>query len=55
MNDLQKEIYSNMRSMDRVMLWIGLCKELIDFSNIMTSEDIRNIQKIYKCLKEEAN
>lgn len=51
MTDIQKQIYSDMRSIDRVMLWLDKCQELIEFSKIMTEEDLIGIQKVYKCME----
>lgn len=45
MTELQRQAYSNMKSTGRVLLWMVKCQELMELSQIMTKEDVKEIKK----------
>ena len=46
MTEFQKQVYADMKSIDRILLWMVKCQELIEFSSIMTKEDLEGIRKV---------
>lgn len=53
MTGFEKEAYADMKSTDRIILWMLKCKELMEFSEVMTEEDIQGIRKVCDLMKEE--
>ena len=43
MSEFERQIYADMKSTDRVSLWVAKCMELAEFSCILTDEDIDGI------------
>jgi len=52
MNDFTKQVYAEMSSVDRVLLYMAKAQELIEFAKVMTDEDIRLLKKVYETTKE---
>lgn len=46
MTEFQKQVYADMKSTDRILLWMAKCQELMEFSSIMTKEDIEGVRKV---------
>lgn len=49
MTDLQKSIYANMKSIDRVLAWLIKAEELNELSALMTKDDflmLRNMLEV---------
>lgn len=40
MSEFERQIYTDLKSTDRVSLWVAKCMELAEFSCILTDEDI---------------
>ena len=43
MSEFERQIYADLKSTDRVSLWVAKCMELAEFSCILTDEDIDGI------------
>lgn len=41
MTDLERRIYADMAGIDRILLYLKKCEDLIEFYKIMTEEDIK--------------
>ena len=41
MNEFERQVYEDMESTDRILLWMAKCIELLEFSDILTKEDIK--------------
>lgn len=54
MTETEKRIYSEMRSIDLVTLWLEKCRDLIEFSQVMTAEDLSGIQKVCEYMENGA-
>ena len=54
MTETEKRIYSDMRSIDRITLWLDKYRELIEFSKVMTAEDLSGIQKVCEYMESGA-
>ena len=45
MSEFERQIYADMKSTDRISIWIIKCMELAEFSCILTDEDIDGIAR----------
>ena len=48
MSEFERQIYADMKSTDRVSLWVAKCMELAEFSCILTDEDIKGLIRVSK-------
>lgn len=46
MSEFERQIYADLKSTDRVSLWVAKCMELAEFSCILTDEDIDGIAMV---------
>ena len=46
MSEFERQIYTDLKSTDRVSLWVAKCMELAEFSCILTDEDIDGIANV---------
>lgn len=46
MSEFERQIYTDLKSTDRVSLWVAKCMELAEFSCILTDEDIDGIAMV---------
>lgn len=53
MTPFEKQVYYDMQSTDRVLLWMIKCQELMEFSEMMTKEDILGLKKALKMTDRE--
>lgn len=53
MNEFERQVYEDMESTDRILLWMAKCIELLEFSNILTKEDINGIVKVLQAHEKE--
>ena len=53
MSEFERQIYADMKSTDRVSLWVAKCMELAEFSCILTDEDIDGIAMVYKTMRKK--
>lgn len=53
MSEFERQIYADMKSTDRVSLWVAKCMELAEFSFILTDEDIDGIAMVYKTMRKK--
>lgn len=53
MNEFERQVYADMKSADRVLLWMAKCVELFEFSDILTKEDIKGIVKVLQAHEKE--
>lgn len=42
-----------MKSTDRISIWMIKCMELVEFSNLLTDEDIDGIAMVYKTMRKK--
>ena len=53
MSEFERQIYADLKSTDRVSLWVAKCMELAEFSCILTNEDIDLIAMVYKNMRKK--
>ena len=53
MSEFERQIYADMKSTDRISIWIIKCMELAEFSCILTDEDIDGIAMVYKTMRKK--
>ena len=53
MSEFERQIYADLKSTDRVSLWVAKCMELAEFSCILTDEDIDGIAMVYKTMRKK--
>jgi len=53
MSEFERQGYADMKSTDRVSLWVAKCMELAEFSCILTDEDIDRIALVYKTMRKK--
>lgn len=53
MNEFERQVYEDMESTDRILLWMAKCIELLEFSDILTKEDINGIVKVLQAHEKE--
>ena len=53
MNEIERQVYEDMESTDRILLWTAKCIELLEFSDILTKEDIKGIVKVLQAHEKE--
>lgn len=53
MSEFERQVYADMKSADRVLLWMAKCVELFEFSDILTKEDIKGIVKVLQAHEKE--
>lgn len=53
MTPFEKQVYYDMQSTDRVLLWMIKCQELMEFVDIMTEEDIRVVRQVCNLMEKE--
>ena len=53
MSEFERQIYADLKSTDRVSLWVAKCMELAEFSCILTDEDIDGIAMGYKTMRKK--
>ena len=53
MTEFEKQVYTDMSSADRILLWMMKCSEFMEFSEIMTEADIRGLHKVLSIADEE--
>lgn len=53
MSEFERQVYADMKSADRVLLWMAKCVELSEFSDILTKEDINGIVKVLQAHEKE--
>lgn len=46
MTEFEKQIYEDMNSTDRILLWLIKFEDLMDFSKVLTEEDRKGICEI---------
>ncbi len=53
MSEFERQIYADMKSTDRISIWMIKCMELVEFSNLLTDEDIDGIAMVYKTMRKK--
>ena len=53
MSEFERQVYADMKSADRVLLWMATCVELSEFSDMLTAEDIELLVMVRKITKKE--
>lgn len=53
MNEFERQVYADMKSTDRILLWMAKCIELFEFSDILTKEDIKGIVRVLQAHEKE--
>lgn len=53
MNEFERQVYEDMESTDRILLWMAKCIELLEFSDILTKEDIKGIVRVLQAHEKE--
>ena len=53
MSEFERQGYADMKSADRVLLWMAKCVELSEFSDMLTAEDIELLVMVRKITKKE--
>lgn len=53
MSEFERQIYADMKSTDRILIWMIKCMELVEFSNLLTDEDIDGIAMVYKTMRKK--
>lgn len=53
MNEFERQVYADMKSTDRILLWMAKCIELLEFSDILTKEDIKGIVRVLQAHEKE--
>lgn len=53
MTDLERRIYADMAGIDRILLYLKKCEDLIEFHKIMTEEDIKLLVELVQHTDEE--
>ena len=53
MNEFERQVYADMKSTDRILIWMIKYMELVDFSNLLTDEDIDGIAMVYKTMRKK--
>jgi len=51
--DFERQIYADMTSTDRILLYMKKCMDLIEFQKIMTEQDIKLLVKLVRHTDEE--
>ena len=51
MNNFQRRIYTDMNSVDRILIWMTKYQEFMEFSRILTDQDIKNLYEICDLMK----
>lgn len=54
MTDFQRQVYADMKSTDRILLWMVKIQELLEFSEVMTEQDMKGIRKVCDMMEKEA-
>lgn len=52
MTQFERQAYANMRSIDRIWLYMVKVMELVELSRIMTEEDVQGLKRIFKLMQE---
>jgi len=53
MTEFEKSVYTDMKSVDRVLLWAIKAIELMEFSDLLTKEDILLVRDLVKMEKKK--
>lgn len=48
MNEFERQIYADMESTDRILIWMIKYMELSEFTDILTDEDIKGLIRASK-------
>ena len=54
MSEFERQVYADMESTDRILLWMAKCIELFEFSDILTKEDIKGLVRVLQAHEKEA-
>lgn len=55
MTEFEKQIYEDMNSTDRILLWMIKFENLMDFSKVLTEEDRKGICEIIRKEKSDVS
>lgn len=53
MSEFERQIYADLKSTDRILLWMAKCIELFEFSYILTKEDIKGLVRVLQAHEKE--
>lgn len=48
MSEFERQIYADMKSTDRILIWMIKYMELSEFTDILTDEDIKRLIRVSK-------
>ena len=48
MSKFERQVYADMKSTDRILIWMIKYMELSEFTDILTDEDIKGIIRVSK-------
>ena len=48
MSEFERQIYADLKSTDRVLIWMIKYMELSEFTDILTDEDIKGLIRVSK-------
>lgn len=55
MTPFAKQVYADMKSTDRILLWMIKCQELLELSEVMTEQDVKGMLKVCDLMEEAAH
>lgn len=53
MSEFERQVYADMKSTDRILIWMIKYMELSEFTDILTDEDIDGIAMVYKTMRKK--
>lgn len=48
MSKIERQVYADMKSTDRILIWMIKYMELSEFTDILTDEDIKGLIRVSK-------